>query len=185
MAITEVNEAMTALVGRIQRSTVQIQSPRGGGAGVVWSRDGIIVTNAHVVAAGRAEVEAEGRVYRATIIGADRQRDLAALQIPATNLTPLPLAPRDSLRPGSLVIAVGHPLGASGAVSAGILHAADAHWVRADIRLLPGNSGGPLTDVQGRLIGINAMVAGGLGLAIPLDAVEAFLRQWEPQTEVA
>jgi serine protease Do len=77
------------------------------------------------------------------------------------------------------VLAVGSPLGVVGAVAVGVLHAApraaDA-WVRADVRLLPGNSGGPLADTSGRVIGINSMVVSGLGHAVPVAAVERFLR---------
>src|SRR5204863_7755459 len=87
-----------------------------------------------------------------------------------------------TLRIGELVVAVGHPRGIRGAAAMGIVHAlgprdAPGHrrWIRADVRLAPGNSGGPLADASGRVVGVNTMVAHGLGLAIPSSAVERFL----------
>ena len=89
-----------------------------------------------------------------------------------------------SIRPGELVFAVGNPLGIAGALTTGIIQAhgpADGrhspHWVQADVRIAPGNSGGPLADARGRVIGINSMIAGGLALAVPSNAVERFLRR--------
>jgi serine protease Do len=84
---------------------------------------------------------------------------------------------RDSatLVPGELVVAVGNPLGFVGAVTAGLVQRCNARWVVADVRLAPGNSGGPLADTAGRVVGINSMVASGLALAVPSAAVRAFL----------
>ncbi len=88
----------------------------------------------------------------------------------------------ESLRVGQLVLAVGHPLGIKGALTTGIIHAINRagqggqqKWVQADLRLAPGNSGGPLANAWGQVIGINSMVAGGLALAVPSNAVERFL----------
>jgi serine protease Do len=88
------------------------------------------------------------------------------------------IAKRDSatLVPGELVIAAGHPHGIAGAVTAGIVHRCNARWVMADVRLAPGNSGGPLADATGHVVGINSMIARGLALAVPSAAVTAFLR---------
>jgi serine protease Do len=89
------------------------------------------------------------------------------------------------LRPGELVIAVGHPLGVAYATTLGIVHRAPgsgrgpAGWLQADIRLAPGNSGGPLADASGRIVGINAMIVGGLGLAVPTHIVERFVQDTE------
>ena len=83
---------------------------------------------------------------------------------------------------GSLVVAVGHPLGMRGALSAGIVHAVapivrgGAPWIHADVRLAPGNSGGPLADVSGAIVGVNAMIVGGLALAVPIARVIDFAR---------
>jgi serine protease Do len=74
-------------------------------------------------------------------------------------------------------MAVGNPLGFVGALTTGVVHAITRHWVHADVRLAPGNSGGPLADARGRVIGINTMIAGGLALAVPSNSVTRFLRR--------
>jgi serine protease Do len=82
------------------------------------------------------------------------------------------------VRPGEVVIAVGNPLGVVGALTTGVVHAVGGLWVQAAVRLAPGNSGGPLADAQGRVIGLNTMIAsGGLALAVPSNAVLAFLKR--------
>jgi serine protease Do len=176
---------------RLRRSTVHVRSGRAGaGSGVIWRADGLIVTNAHVVRRGPASIElADGREFEAQVIAADPRRDLASLQVDARDLPAATIGDSDNLRVGQLVVAVGNPLGLSGALTTGIVHAIaptddgarglaenGRHtWVQADVRLAPGNSGGPLADVLGRVIGINSMVAGGLGLAVPSNAVARFL----------
>jgi serine protease Do len=85
-------------------------------------------------------------------------------------------------RIGSLVIAVGHPFGVRGAVTVGIIHAigplvrGGRPWVQADLRLAPGNSGGPIADAAGRVVGVNTMVVSELGLAVPIAEVQRFVR---------
>jgi serine protease Do len=113
----------------------------------------------------------------------DDQRDLARLKLRTSGL-PARSPREEAAKPGELVIAVGNPLGFTGALSSGIVHATGPvsglgrrPWVQAAIRLAPGNSGGPLADSEGRLLGINTMiVAGGIALAIPAAVVEQFLR---------
>jgi serine protease Do len=156
----------------------------GSGSGVIWRPDGLIITNAHVALGPAAAVELwDGRVLEAEVTGRDADRDLAALRVEQSDLPAAPIGDSDALRVGQLVVAVGNPLGLAGALTTGIIHAITPNhgpgprtWVRADVRLAPGNSGGPLADVQGRVIGINSMVAGGLGLAVPSNAVTRFLR---------
>ncbi|MDE3137228.1 MAG: trypsin-like peptidase domain-containing protein [Acidobacteriota bacterium] len=164
------------LAESLRRITVEIRGPDGRhGAGVVWTADGIIITNAHVVN-GHAMIRFhDGRAAPAELVARSRRSDLAALRVAFRHL-PCAVA-RDSrtVRPGEIVIAVGHPLGVSGAVSLGILHSAsDESCIEADIRLAPGNSGGPLADAAGRVIGINTMVANGMGIAVSAPAVERF-----------
>lgn len=163
----------------LRASTVQVRGRGpGGGSGVVWSPDGLIITNAHVARGPHAIVETGDGTYDAELISRDDRLDLAALQIEASGLPAAPIGDSDLLRVGQVVIAAGNPLGMTGAVATGIIHAiapGPPAWVRADIRLLPGNSGGPLADARGRVIGINAMVAGGLGLAVPSNTVRRFL----------
>lgn len=153
----------------------------GWGSGVIWSADGLIVTNAHVATAERLRAEfADGRRLEAQLVARDPRRDLALLKVNAARL--VALQPRDvsSLRTGEAVVALGFPMGGD-AVTVGILHAAprDAHWLTADIRVAPGNSGGPLCDVYGRLVGINTMVVDGLTLAISARAIERFVARCE------
>lgn len=170
---------LARLAERVRASTVQVRSRGpGGGSGVIWASDGLIVTNAHVARGDRAEVETEDRVYDAEIISRDDRLDLAALRVDAVGLPAAAVGDSDRLRVGEIVLAVGNPLGLTGAVATGIVHAISPDrpsWVRADIRLLPGNSGGPLVNTRGEVIGINSMVAGGLGMAVPSNAVRRFL----------
>ena len=115
----------------------------------------------------------------------DLKRDLAALEFEPGRAV-LGAVVRDSppLRVGELVIAIGHPGGLTGAATLGIIHRAESdregrtpRWIRADVRLAPGFSGGPLADATGRLVGVNTMMQGSLALAVPAAAVEAWVRR--------
>lgn len=172
---------------RLRRSTVRVLSGNngGGGSGVIWSPEGSVITNAHVLRGIAPTVELwDGRAFPAEIMSRDERRDLAALRIDTAGLEAA--APRDSepLRAGELVLAVGNPLGFIGALTMGVVHAVAPvaglgryPWVQASIRLAPGNSGGPLADASGRVAGINTMIArGGIALAVPAAAVGDFLR---------
>lgn len=181
---------------QLRRSTVQIETGpgrRGQGSGFIVKSDGVIVTNAHVVSgvreapvgAGSARPQVrlwDGSAFPATIESRNTRRDLAVLRIPTTGLAPVSLANSDHLRVGELVIAVGNPFGFTGAVTTGIVHAVGMRpelgpgkWIQAEVQLAPGNSGGPLADARGQVVGVNTMVAGGLGLAVPSNAVARLL----------
>jgi serine protease Do len=169
---------------KLRRSTVLVYAgPRGNGSGVIWSADGAIITNAHVARASQLRVQIwDGREFAATVASRDTARDLAELRITAADLPAATVADSSQVRPGELAIAIGNPLGFVGALTTGVVHAVgplrrlgSASWVQADVRLAPGNSGGPLADALGRVIGINAMVAGRLALAVPSNAVAHFL----------
>ncbi len=169
---------------QLRRSTVLVQSDgRGSGSGVMWSADGLVVTNAHVVRGSRVKVELwDGREFDARVESRDTRRDLAQLRIDAKNLPAASAGDSSTVRPGELAIAIGNPMGFVGALATGVIHAVGPlhglgqnAWVQADVRLAPGNSGGPLANAHGRVIGINAMVAGRLALAIPSNAVRDFL----------
>ncbi len=177
---------------KLRRSTVLIHAGgRGGGSGVIWSSDGIIITNAHVARGAQIGLQLwDGREFQATVASRDPHRDLAALRVnmtnlmtnPATNLPSAVIGDSSQVRPGELAIAIGNPLGFIGALATGVIHAVgplrglgSQSWVQADVRLAPGNSGGPLADARGRVIGINTMVAGRLALAIPSNVVQDFL----------
>jgi serine protease Do len=175
--------ALAEVAGRLARVTVQVYSGgRGAGAGVVWLRNGLVVTNAHVATGARAEVVLpDGRALSARVLARDPRRDVALLTVPADDLEPALRADARGLRAGELVVALGHPLGVAYATALGVVHrtpsgaAGPAGWLHADIRLAPGNSGGPLADASGRVVGINAMIVGGLGIAVPMHVVEAFV----------
>jgi serine protease Do len=174
-----VEEELGAVADRLRLSTVRVLGGDGCGSGVIWRPDGVIVTNAHVARSGNQRVElADGQEFTGKVIVRDAQRDLAAIKIEGRNFPSIMVRDAKTLRAGEMVIAVGNPMGEVGAASVGIVHSAprNGSLIFADVRLLPGNSGGPLADVEGRVVGINTLVAAGLGCAIPSNAVARFLR---------
>ena len=185
LAAEPLQAALAEVAAELGRVTVQVWSGgRSAGAGVVWRRGGLVVTNAHVATSPRSEVVLpEGRSVQARLIARDPRRDLALLSTPADDLEPALHADARGLRPGELVVALGHPLGIAYAAALGVVHrapsnaAGPAGWLHADIRLAPGNSGGPLADASARVVGVNAMSVGGLGIAVPSHLVERFVRE--------
>ena len=173
-------EGFGEVVEKLRRSTVQVKAGRhSGGSGVVWSPSGQILTNAHVVeGAATAEVELwDGGRLAARIGKRDRRRDLALLEVNGAGLPAATSADSNALRVGELVIAVGNPMGFIGAASTGVVHRVEYRsWVVSRLRLAPGNSGGPLANARGEVVGINAMIAGGLAFAIPSNSVAQFLK---------
>ncbi len=169
---------------QLRRATVLIHSGgRGSGSGVIWTSEGTIVTNAHVAHGSNVRVQLwDGREFNAAVTARDPRRDLAALRVSAGSLPAACLGDSSQLRPGELAIAIGNPLGFVGALTTGVIHAigplralGSQTWVQATVRLAPGNSGGPLADAGGHVIGVNTMVAGRLALAVPSNAVRDFL----------
>jgi serine protease Do len=197
-----VDTSLSAVAEAVRRSVVQVRPGESGGAGVVLSRGGelVVVTNAHVArgrAGERIQLTSHDRVaYPALIERMDTRRDLALLALQpgfvngVGDPSPATLGDASTLRPGHLLIAVGHPFGLANAVTAGVVQSVGPisteleraigrqrlSWIQADISLAPGNSGGPLCDVEGRVVGINTMVAGGLALAIPAAEIRALLQ---------
>ena len=190
---------LDVIAAAVRGSVVQVLPGSSGGAGVVLSRgrELVVVTNAHVArgATGdRLRILSHHRTaYQAAIERADDRRDLALLALPSAasrDLSPATLGDTATVRPGQLVLAIGHPFGLANAVTAGIVHSVGqvrgiwevtprSHkqsWIQADIMLAPGNSGGPLVDIEGRVIGINTMVFGGLALAVPVPDIRALLQ---------
>ena len=174
---------------QLRRATVLIRSQnRGNGSGIIWSSDGLLVTNAHVIQSSRPTVAVwDGREFGATVTAKDPERDLASLRISASGLPAASVGDSSRIRPGELAIAVGNPLGFVGAMATGVVHTVgplrgigSQSWVQAGIRLAPGNSGGPLADARGQVIGVNTMVAGRLALAIPANTVRDFLVAGSP-----
>lgn len=175
--MNEASLGFAAVAALLRASTVRVHDgARGSGCGIVWGADGSIVTNAHVARGRVAEIEfLDGRRERGEVVRRDDARDLAAVRLAPRGLEPARVRPARSLAPGELVVAIGSPLGLAHACSAGIVQRRNPRWVVADVKLAPGNSGGPLADVTGRVVGINSMVVNGLGYAVPSEAVAAFL----------
>jgi serine protease Do len=148
---------------------------------VIWRPDGLIVTNAHVARSRRLYVKLwDGREVEGSVTARDDRSDLAAVAISAGVLPVQTIRDARTLRTGEVVIAVGNPMGEPGAVSVGIVHHVPQDGrslLAADVRLAPGNSGGPLADAEGQIVGINTMVAFGVGCAITSNAVAEFLRR--------
>ncbi|MFN8516350.1 MAG: trypsin-like peptidase domain-containing protein [Chloroflexia bacterium] len=176
---------VNALAERVRAGVVRISNGRGSGSGTIWHPDGLIVTNYHVVPGERAKVGlADGREFAATVVSNLPERDLAVIRVEAKELPALPVGDSAALRVGEVVVAVGHPLGVPGAATLGIFsgfgtieggerngrHFREA--LLADIELRPGNSGGPLVNARGEVVGINAMVMGPrTALAVPSATV--------------
>jgi serine protease Do len=189
MMLRELNDDLASLVANARRSLVQVASGPGNGAGTIWHSDGLIVTNAHVVAHGPLKVTlSDSRNFPAKVLASDDSLDLAALYIEANNLPTIAPSNSKGLRVGQWVIALGHPWGVIGGSTAGIvigtgdefpeMPANGREWIVVSLHLRPGHSGGPLLDSEGRLIGINTLITGpDVGFAIPAHIVKHFLRQ--------
>ncbi|HEU4532811.1 MAG TPA: trypsin-like peptidase domain-containing protein, partial [Polyangiaceae bacterium] len=193
-------EAFHAVVERLAPSVVQIDvatrdpnplnawlrgggeaSPRATGSGVVFSADGAILTNNHVIeqALSMNVRFADGRVVPARLVGRDPATDLAVLRVEAKGLAAAAFADGDEARVGEWVLALGSPFGLSRTVTAGVVSATGRgslganeveDYLQTDAGINPGNSGGPLVDLDGRVVGINTMVVGrgsGIGFAVP------------------
>ncbi len=181
-----ISAAIAAVADRVRQSVPVVLGRGGNGAGVVWRPDGQIVTNAHVVRDDRVDVLfSDGRRFTGIVAARHPDRDIAVIKIAADDLPAVEVGDSSAVRPGQLAIAIGHPVGFREAVTAGIIVAAGqaatqggprtGDYLQTDVTLLPGNSGGPLLDAWGRVIGINSMVSGRLSLAIPSQAVERFV----------
>jgi serine protease Do len=184
MTTEPLGRELAALASRLRQSTVEVRTRgTGAGSGIIWTTDGLIVTNAHVARTDRATVVLwDGRTFDGIVTARDARRDLATIAIDsgAALLPAADIGHPTDLRTGDVVVALGHPLGITGAVAFGVIHVVETRrggprWIRADIRLAPGNSGGPLADAHGRVIGVNTLIAGGLGVAVPVTTVMRFL----------
>lgn len=161
---------------------------RGSGSGVIVNGNGYILTNNHVVGkASKIEVKlSDGRVLKGTVVGTDRETDLAVVKVEATGLPFATLGKSEALEQGDWVVAVGSPFGLEHTITAGIVSAtgrriaggpAYSDFIQTDASINPGNSGGPLVNLRGEVIGINTLIYTrtggnqGIGFAIPSSMV--------------
>jgi serine protease Do len=186
------SSGLAEMIEQAQASVVQVRrGDRGAGTGVIWQAKGGIITNHHVIAHAGSKILVElrdGRTLEAQIVDSDPTLDVALLNVPADDLPAVPFADSSKLRVGELVFAIGNPWGQRGVVTAGIVSALSKvkmrnsnrqlEYIKSDVRLAPGNSGGPLLNAQGHVIGINAMIMGGdLSVAIPSNVVSTWVAQ--------
>jgi serine protease Do len=176
---------MNGLAEVLRQAVVEVRSGEtASGTGIIWGGADLVVTNAHCIRRGAPlQVVSDGKWREAHALAYHPHHDLALLAATSVTGPLLELRDPDSLRPGELVFAHGHPLGIKDALAMGVLHAVtrdrsgSARWIVADVRLAPGNSGGPLVDAEGRLVGINSMVVNGLGVAVPASLVQRFVQR--------
>jgi S1-C subfamily serine protease len=193
-ALDAYSSAVSTAAARLIPSVASLRVERrsggwGGGSGsaVAFTPDGFLVTNAHVVAGAERGTATfvDGDELSFEVVGRDPLSDLAVVRAAGTDLVAAPFGDAARLRVGQLVVAIGNPLGFAGSVTAGVVSALGRslaardgqasrlveNVIQTDAALNPGNSGGALADVRGRVVGINTAVAGvGLGLAVPVDA---------------
>jgi S1-C subfamily serine protease len=187
------SHAVTSVVDAVAPAVVSVSLPRGGGSGVLFTPDGYLLTNAHVVGrSGSVKIGLpDGSTHDGNVIGTDPATDLAVVHIDGAHLPAAELGSSSKLRVGQLVVAIGNPLGFSFTVSAGVvsalgrtLRAQDGRSmdaiIQSDVALNPGNSGGPLVDSHARVVGINTAVilgAQGLSFSVPIDTARWVLSE--------
>jgi S1-C subfamily serine protease len=182
------SQIVSGVAAQLTPKVASLRVPRRGGSGeglgsgVVFTGDGFLLTNAHVVgsANGGTASFSDGTSVPFRVVGADPLSDLAVLRANGDTPEPAELGEADQLVVGQLVVAVGNPLGLAGSVTAGVVSALGRSLpargrviedvIQTDAALNPGNSGGALADAEARVVGINTAVAGvGLGMAVPVN----------------
>jgi serine protease Do len=192
-ALTSEEQNVIRVARQVTPTVVSIVVPRyGSGSGAVIRRDGMILTNAHVVGPAKTVQVglADGRKVGGTVLGRDIGLDVAVVRIPINDLPAAALGNSDQLQVGQMAIAVGNPLGLERTVTTGVISAVNRPgrelggetFIQTDAAISPGNSGGPLVDSRGNVVGINsAELLGqgvqGLGFAIPINLAMAMANQ--------
>jgi S1-C subfamily serine protease len=187
MSLDSYSQVVSSVAAELTPKVASVRAGRGSGSAVVFTNDGFLLTNAHVVGAARegAAGFADGTTADFAVVGVDPLSDLAVIRAGGPTPEPAVLGDSDGLVVGQLVVAVGNPLGLAGSVTAGVVSALGRSLparsgaavrliedvIQTDAALNPGNSGGALADASGRVVGINTAVAGiGLGLAVPINS---------------
>lgn len=180
--LPSISDAIVEMLAKARKGVVEVRGRgRGAGAGIIWDADGKIMTNYHVVAGtgGRPQIHLnDDRRFATRLVAENPALDLALLEVEGKELPALPIGDSSRLRVGELVFAVGHPWGHKDVATAGIVSGLgkvtgvrsgrSADYIRSDVRLAPGNSGGPLLNARGEVIGVNSMIFGGdLSVAVP------------------
>jgi len=190
--------ALTTMFDKVQPGIVQVQTERrGGGTGIVWNTDGRIITNHHVVPDDTAKIQVhfvDGRTLAAKVLYRNPRLDLAMIQVDGNNVQPIAVGDSSKLRVGELVFAIGHPWGQRWSLTTGIVSTVGTvqlarnlktQYIKSDVQLAPGNSGGPLLNAAGEVVGVNAMIFGGdLSVSIPSNVVNQWLAEL-PKRRVA
>src|SRR5215204_2153492 len=192
-SLTTEEQNVIRVARQVTPTVVSIVVPNyGSGSGVVIRRDGMILTNAHVVGTARTVQVglADGRKVTGTVLGRDAGLDVAVVRIPANDAPVAPLGNSDQLQVGQIAIAIGNPLGLERTVTTGVISAVNRParslggetFIQTDAAISPGNSGGPLVDSRGNLVGINSAEllgqgVSGLGFAIPINTAMAMAGQ--------
>ncbi|MBW8839025.1 MAG: trypsin-like peptidase domain-containing protein [Gemmatimonadetes bacterium] len=191
-AVTQDEATVIRVARAITPTVVSVTQDEGSGSGIIVDKSGVVLTNAHVVGNSRTVGVglADGRTLNGQVLGRDPTIDVAVVRVPAQNLPVAPIGDSDKLEVGQSAIAVGNPLGLERTVTAGVVSAINRNprgisldgLIQTDAAISPGNSGGPLVDTHGRVIGINTAVlagagASGLGFAIPINLANDVVRQ--------
>ena len=178
----------------LQQQPIERETEATGSGVIVDAAQGYVLTNSHVVENGTSiEVTTkDNRRLKARLIGRDPDTDIAVLQIPAGNLTAVPMGDSDRLQVGDFVLAIGNPFGLGQTVTSGIVSALGRNglgiegyedFIQTDASINPGNSGGPLVDLQGRIVGINTAILApsggnvGIGFAVPINMARQVMDQ--------
>lgn len=200
----ELNDFLKKFFGDKGFESPDKKSPRKAqslGSGFVYSSDGYIITNHHVIADAEQIIVKlnDKRELEAKLIGSDASSDIALLKIKVKNLKPVKIGKSEKLKVGQWVLAIGSPFGFESTVTAGIVSAINRSlpndnyvpFIQTDVAINPGNSGGPLFNLQGEVVGINAQIFSrsggfmGLSFAIPMDVAENVIKQLKKSGKVS